>query len=76
MHSGIFPSTFLHPINSSKNSIFESRYKTQSHKTPHETLKVSRKIAAAADKRCVQAMFLQSERVSEMNFPAVFHLET
>ena len=54
---GIFPSTFLQPVNA--------------HKTPYEILQFQQKLLLL-QKNDVQAMLLQSERVSKINFPAIW----
>ena len=46
-------------------------YKTQSHRTPHETLKFQEKLLSLQT-NYVQAMLLQSETVSEVNFSAIW----
>ena len=62
----------MQQVNGSKN--LELSCKTLSHKTPHESLKFQEK-AMPLQTNDVQAMLLQLERVSEMNFPANFHLD-
>ena len=46
-------------------------YETQSHKTPHETPKFQEKLLLL-ETNDVQAMLLQSERVLEMQFQAIW----
>ena len=46
-------------------------YKTQSPKTPHETLRLQEKCLPLQTNN-VQVMLLQSEKMLEMNFPAIW----
>ena len=46
-------------------------YKTQSHRTPHETLKFQEKPMQIHPNN-VQAMLLQSERLSQINFLTIW----
>ena len=47
-------------------------YKTQSQKTPHETLKFQEKSLLLLQTNDVQVMLLQTQRVSEMSFSAIW----
>ena len=69
--SGIFRSTFLQPVNSCKKLNLKLSYKTQPHKTPYEILQFEEKLLPL-QRSNVQAMLLQSEKVSEINFTAIW----
>ena len=73
-HAGIFQSTFLQPVNGSKNSILNWVMKHNLFNLiflVNFSLKLPIKLyAAVASGRYVQAMLLHSEKVSEMHLSA------